>query len=511
MARPPTPRRLPAAVDDASAASAARRGDKRRAATDLMLRLGQFATACAMLAAACSGGTSSSQPVQAPAPSPAPSPAPGAPPGTTTATFVASSADYPNPDRGFYGSAGDDFVAGFDPASVQSVYASGRRLLIASVSLAAFRTGDLSAAFLSALGDRFAAVRSAGMKTTLLFAYDFSGSGVDASATRIARHLEQLQPVLAANADVIPYMRAGFIGAWGEWHSSQSGNSCDEGSAPTSCAAAAANRAIVRDALLRNVPPTTQIDFRYPADLQAWYPDGDAPAQVGMDDDCFLAGPSDTGTYTQPGQRAYAQLLTRQGSFGGETCENAETPIRGTCADILSEGALYHLAWLNGDYAPSVVDGWKNAGCYDQVSASMGYRIQLDRVSNAPTVARGGTLAVHVDLRNVGWARMFVARALVVTIRRRDTGETLAAGAGNLATLAPQATASTRIVVQLPIPAGAATGLYDVFASAPDAFAATQDDVRFSVRFANADQPAAGQSWDASTARLSTGTTVTVQ
>ena len=441
---------------------------------------------------------------------PTPAPAPTGP--TTSAAFASTSADIPNPDRGFYGWAGSDFVSSFDLGSVQSAYANGMRLVLGSINLGAWRTSDLPASFLSQLNANLGAVRSAGMKVTLLFAYDFSGSGADATAAQIERHLAQLKPVLAANADVIPYLRAGFIGAWGEWHSSQSGNSCGYQSGSTSCATADANRAAIRDALFANVPATTQIAFRYPVDLQLWYPSASAaPARVGLHNDCFLAGPTDSGTYTDSSQRPYAQALTVRGAFGGETCDNAETPVRSTCADILSEGAQYHLAWLNSSYASSVLNAWKSGGCYSTVSSLMGYRIQIDRVTHDQTVARGGTATVAVDLRNVGWARMFVARALQVTLRNRSTGATITAQGGDLSTLPEQATGSSRVTVSVNVPAGAATGTYDVLLSAPDAFATTRSDVRFSVHFANADQSGAGQAWQASTGSLSTGTSLTVQ
>ena len=429
---------------------------------------------------------------------------------STSATFAPTAEDFPNPDRGFYSWAGSDFVSAFDPGSVQAAYAAGQRLVHAPVSLAAYRSGDLPASLLSTLGANFAAVRAAGMKTELLFAYDFTAAGNDTSAAQITRHLQQLRPVLAANADVIPYMRAGFIGAWGEWHSSQSGNSCGYHSGTTSCETANANRATVRDALYANVPATTQIGFRYPGDLQLWYPNADGPARAGSNNDCFLAGPSDSGTYTDPSQRPYIMSLTAHAAFGGETCDDAETPVRSTCPDILTEGAQYHLAWLNSQFATSVLDAWKSGGCYPTVSRSMGYRVQLDRVKHATTVARGKKLAVWVDLRNVGWARMFVDRPLVVTLRNRKTGATIAASGGDLATLPAQATASTRIQVHVPVPSGAATGTYDVQLGAPDIFAGTKADVRFAVRFANADQPSAGQAWNASAATLGTGTSVQV-
>jgi hypothetical protein len=428
-----------------------------------------------------------------------------------SARFAATAADLPSPDRGFYGWGGNDFVTSFDLGSIQSAYNAGQRLVLAKVQLDAYRSTDLPASFLSNLASRFAALRSAGMKATLWFNYDFGSGGNDASATQIKRHLEQLKPVLQANADLIPYMRAGFIGAWGEWHSSKSGNSCGYNSGTTSCATADANRAIVRDALLANVPSTTQIGFRYPADLMKWYPSPTQQKRAGLHNDCFQAGPSDSGTYTASGQREYVQALSVNAAFGGENCTNVETPKRMSCSDILAEGPLYHLAWLNASDWSGFISSWRNGGCLATVSGFMGYRMQLDGVTHDTAVSRGGTLPVQVDLRNVGWAKVFTARRLVVTLRHRATGATLNASAGDLSALPSQAKASTRIEVAVSVPAGAATGDYDVYLSAPDIFPATAGDPRFAVRFANADQSGSGQAWDAASARFKAGTTLTVR
>ncbi|MFM8767374.1 MAG: hypothetical protein ACKOD9_06285 [Rubrivivax sp.] len=73
-----------------------------------------------------------------------------------------------------------------------------------------------------------------------------------------------------------------------------------------------------------------------------------------------------------------------------------------------------------------------------------------------------------------------------------------------------QAMASTAVATSVAIPADAAQGDYDVYLSAPDIFAATTCDPRFSVRFANADNSGAGQTWDAAAARFKLGTTLRV-
>jgi Domain of unknown function (DUF4832)/Domain of unknown function (DUF4874) len=447
-----------------------------------------------------------------PSATPSPGPAPTLAAAQVSATFSSTNADFSNPERGFYGWSGNDFVTQYDAGSVQATYNAGHRLLFAKVELDAFRNADFPDTWLTSLNNSFTKVRAAGMKVTLLFSYDFSAGGKDASAAQIKRHTEQLKPVLAANADLIPYMRAGFVGAWGEWHSSQSGNSCGYNALPsTTCLEADANRIIIRDALLANMPATTQIGFRYPPDLQKWYPNATQQSRAGIHNDCFLAGPSDSGTFDDPTSRPYAKALTDQTAYGGETCENAGTPVRNTCEDILSEGAQYHLAWLNINYATSVLNKWKADGCFEQVSRSMGYRLQLDAVSYPPQATAGDTLAVTVDLRNVGWARFFSARKLVVTFKHATSGATINGNAGNLQTLPPQATAATRQVINVALPAGATKGDYTLHLSAPDIFSATAADARFSVRFANTDDSAKAQGWDAASASFKAGTRLTVK
>ena len=184
--------------------------------------------------------------------------------------------------------------------------------------------------------------------------------------------------------------------------------------------------------------------------------------------------------------------------------------MRSSCPDILKEGAEYHLAWLSGDYAPSVLNNWKAEGCYAEVARSMGYRFQLDAASHVLSALAGKSVAVDIDLRNVGWARIFSARKLVATFVNNATGERFSSAAGNLQTLLPQATASTRQTVMVAIPAGVAKGAYTLHLSAPDIFAATASNASFAVRFANADDAAKGQAWIAASGLFKVGTQLAV-
>jgi Domain of unknown function (DUF4832)/Domain of unknown function (DUF4874) len=418
--------------------------------------------------------------------------------------FAPSLAALSNPERGWYDWDGTDFVQAVPDAA--GAYGRGQRLLFAAVDIGAWRERDLPADWLARLDAHLAAVRGAGLKVVLRFAYDWSEAGNDTTPEWMARHLSQLAPVLDAQASAIAHLQAGLIGAWGEWHSSTHGLSYGYHSAPgVSEAQAADARARVRDALLAATPPSVPLQVRYPGDLMRWYPQAAQQRRIGLHNDCFLAGPDDTGTYDNEAARDYIRALSDQTGTGGETCAGA-APLRTRCADVLSEGRAYHLSYLNAGYYEGFIDSWRAEGCIDEVARSMGYRFQLDAVSHPSTAARGSRVRVLVDLRNIGWGRIQSARSLVVALRHIGSGVTLSGSAGDARDWPAQATGASRVSVDLALPAGAPTGDYAVQIGLPDVHAATASDARFAVRFANADVATAGQTHDTSSGRFNTGT-----
>ncbi len=127
-------------------------------------------------------------------------------------------------------------------------------------------------------------------------------------------------------------------------------------------------------------------------------------------------------------------------------------------------------------------------------------------------MARGSTALVQVELRNLGWSRIFSARKLTVTLRHRTTGASLSASGGaDLRTLAPQAATSTTIQIPVPIPASAATGEHDVLLGVPDLHATTAGDLRYAIQPANQDVPGKDQAWEPATARFRVGTRLEVR
>jgi hypothetical protein len=373
-------------------------------------------------------------------------------------------------------------------------------------------TPTLPQSLLDALNAGAALHRATGTKMAMQFSYWFNDGSPEPTLTTILGHIAQLAPFFTANADVIVAVHGGFLGQYGEWAFSSDpsvGN-------PTPTAAA---RVAVRNALLAAVPATIPIGWRIVDDLKIWYPtplnasqafSGSSQARSGLHNDCFLSNPDDSGTYWAPGVpgtgrtlsnpfRAYHAQASNWTTMGGENCSGGQYTA---CADVLYDGPTYHWRYLRDDWGTVFHDGWKAQGCYPEILRSLGYRFQLDSISLPQSVAAGSTANVEINLRNVGWARIFSARKLVVTL----TGGSISGSAGDMRLLPPQATSSTKVVVPVAIPAGTSPGVYAVYVSMPDIWPGTKDKADFAVRFANADDLAKGQQWEAASFRFRVGT-----
>ena len=203
-----------------------------------------------------------------------------------------------NPERGFR------FDGDINPESNFATYyeALGITLVHSYVRLDDYREVDLSQDFLDDLEAGFANMRNSGIKTVLRFSYNFGpypDSEPDASKAQILRHIEQLRPILQNNADVIAWMQAGFIGAWGEWHTSTNGLDNLE------------DKQEILFALLDALPETRMIQVRYPSDIIDMFPEvlsGEQAftqtqqARVGFHNDCFVSSDTDVGTYEKSGE-----------------------------------------------------------------------------------------------------------------------------------------------------------------------------------------------------------------
>jgi hypothetical protein len=430
-----------------------------------MGRAALIAVICGFLSVGCDepstpGGADMMMPI---------SPDAGEPP-LTSRTFVASTRELLNPERGFY-----DLV---DLTSTTNDYSAVRTrgLTLAYAPVVLDPTSDtIPATLLGTLSNSLGRVRTAGIKLIVRFAYNDCACA-DAPRARILTHLQQLQPLFAGNADVMAVVQAGLIGQWGEWHDSTNGlDNTDD-------------RRAILTALLAVLPAARMSQIRTPMFKSDLYGgaltadrafSGTDQARVGHHNDCFLASDTDLGTYATPID-TWKQYVADEGQYtpvGGETC--ALNPPRTDCASATAEMARLHWSFLNINYRPEVLSGWMQGGCMPEIRKTLGYRFTLVDVAYSERVRPGGLLVVQVNLRNDGWAAPYNARpgyvSLGALVARVDAWDLRRLGAGAQATYR----------VTLRVPASLAPGYYPLGLWLPDEASSLRDDPRYAIELGN--------------------------
>lgn len=398
-------------------------------------------------------------------------------PALVARTFTESAGELLNPERGFYGTI--DLLGS---STFSSIRGEGMTLALAGVKLDAFRDKAIDEATLTKIGAGLARARAASIKVILRFQYNDGPVGADdASLARIQGHLTQLEPILAEYADVIALMQAGFIGAWGEWHSSTHGLDTDD------------SRKAVLESILAALPASRMVQVRTPHFVDAIFPGGALTAEQAFSDtnaartahhnDCFLASDDDEGTYEQPVEtwKDYVAQGSRFTPSGGETC--ADNPPRSECASAKAELERLHYRFLNSEYHPGVLDSWTSGGCMAEITQRLGYRFVLEQLEHSGEVRPGGALHLTWTLQNKGYGAIFNARPLQVVLESGATKLTATLGSVDVRRWEPGAVSGD---VRLRLPASIPPGDYKVSLALPDADAALGAKPLYAIQLANA-------------------------
>jgi hypothetical protein len=430
--------------------------------------------------------------------------------------YAPSLEDFPNPERGFYHQLSLFNLGAFrmtlDTATLRRYRDEGVSLLRAYYIIDEFRNTPLTAEALADMNAQFAAVRSAGIKIIPRFTYSFPCAGAlepgescgpaawgdtDAPVARVLGHIEQLAPVLQANADVIAFMEMGFVGPWGEWHDSTNGLLATTFTANQNSAAIVAAvlgalpvRRMVNIALWHQKQAITGIAAPLTA-AQAFT--GTPQARIGHQDDCFLATATNGNTYQnhytgsrdpEPA-RQYLSAENRYLPQGGETCSfGAEAQPFVQCPNALAELARIRWSTINIDYQPQVIDLWRQQGCIADVARRLGYRFRLIAAELPSTAARGSPLAFRLGIVNDGFTAPYNPRAVEIVLRH---------GVTRVETKLPVNAdprfwggGETQILsLSAGVPANLALGTYDVLLNLPDPEPTLRSRPEYSIRLAN--------------------------
>lgn len=286
-------------------------------------------------------------------------------------------------------------------------------------------TGPLSAGMLTSINSGIAAYGGSGMRLIIRFTYNFGPIGpgaMDAPINVISTHIDQLAPILLQNKDLIFALEAGFIGTWGEWHSSTNGNDT------------AAAQKVVLDKELNYFNGVFPVLVRYPGNLITYTGSITPPLGLGLHDD-FYASNSDDGATWNPCAGGYclpnysaSQLMSYAAEVSTNTMFVGEFgglyPVLQTCDALDAYSYTLHPQSITIFPGADIGTELQNEGCAQSFYNRVGTRIVLQRAAIIGNPIPGGQLFVALTIMNAGYGR--VIRQRPVTLVLIQTGRAVA-------------------------------------------------------------------------------------
>jgi len=337
--------------------------------------------------------------------------------GQEKVTYAVSNEVFTNPERGFMHTwQVNSEGAAITAASLANLKKENVSLILRLYYLEKFKTTALSEAQLNLIKTDFTRLRESGLKCVLRFAYTDAQDGTDASVAVISGHLDQLKPILEENKDVIAFVQAGFVGAWGEWYYT------------TNQLTTPANKKLILDKLLEAFPKEIKIQVRTPKikqDFVATTTAMDAAvgygntntARLGFHNDCFMASVDDYGTYINvTAEKTYVSNEALFVPTGGETCPPTDVPVA-SCSIAEKEMTLLKWTYLNLDYYGPVLQEWRNNNCFTDFERKLGYRLALASSSVNKEIAVNGTLEFNAVINNSGFAPVYNPKNTYLILR----------------------------------------------------------------------------------------------
>ncbi|MUL39005.1 hypothetical protein BWI75_22540 [Gloeocapsopsis sp. AAB1 = 1H9] len=430
-----------------------------------------------------------------------------------TTTYQGSLENFASPERGFYA----NFLTKHQDSPLQAfqlktVKAENISLVRRVYVIPQYRYNSLPQSFLEFVKQDFDRARDAGVKLVVRFAYNWDIGGYDAPKDIILTHLEQLQPILSNNYDVIAYLEAGFIGAWGQW------NRSSHQLINNSTLDVTADSRSIFYKMLSALPPQRMVLLPFPKQKMDMFNttqplnsdeafSGTYRARTGTHNDGFLASSDNLGFYTYRQVDRDKQYLGNDNLYvvhGGETASASEhaQPYIG-CANALKEMAQLRWSVLNSEFHHAVLQRWEQQGCMLEIKRRLGYRFRLTNATIPAKVKPSGTFAMTFTVNNDGWASAYNPRKVEIVLRHKQTGKEYYLPVNEEPRKWMPGNSKT-VNVEGGIPANMPHGKYQVFLNFPDPSPKLYRRPAYSIRLANQN------TWEAATGYNSLLRSVTI-
>ncbi len=319
-----------------------------------------------------------------------------------------------NPGRGFYVQFDSSDTGGFYSLKEKNI-----SVILLTFDIKEYTEQEISQEKLNELQSAFDQARQFGLSVVFRAGYDFRSDDLFSDPkdlNLIKRHIQQVKPILHKNQDVLLGVQAGFLGAWGEWHSS---NHADEtGHIPANVI----NQVV--EELCDAVPPPITIALRRPRFIRVLDAKRIDLNRIGFHNDALFASDNDLATYDDKNysrEQELEYIYNRIGDVanGGEMPWISEftMPERAT-----SELRSLRLQYLNNEYNKAVLEDWakykyNNQNFLEYVRTKLGYQLSLKQAKIPQKFRQGKSIDITLTVVNNGFGGLAVpySAELVVT------------------------------------------------------------------------------------------------
>ena len=355
-----------------------------------------------------------------------------------------------NPERGFYSHQRITMRPyGSDIMTVRQVR-NARQLIHLRVDIGAFGRDsesddqDFTNDMLDALNQTMENIRAEGRTVIVRFAYDWSSNyyggeyigNEPEDISQVLRHIQQLSDFFHEFEDVITAVEGGFLGPWGEQHSSP--------------LLSTENLNLIIEGLLEAVPETRTISVRRPVTFANWAgveigeidefvaDPGTAAYRVGIYNDGYLGSLDDMGTYKN--RDIETRWLRHHGLhtfFGGEVVGPHASPLTfyNTVEHATEEMFITRTSYLNIAWRREVLDRWRETeyegsnnhyrgvSGFDFINNHLGYRYVIRDSRLTENLPLGDELVLNAQIENVGAGNKVNETELTVLLVCEESGE----------------------------------------------------------------------------------------
>ncbi len=387
----------------------------------------------------------------------------------TCAYLSESSAELPNPGRGWYQVYSFDVREKIDEGELKWCLDVREHLALVTIDIGCCRDRDLTDEELLNVRRIFDFFASHGKQMIVRTVYDREGKGPEREPEKfsmVLQHIRRLGPLFAKYAAYILTLQGLLVGSWGEMHDSRylsDEKLCELAGTMWEATGGSCCLAVRR-------PVQRRILCASP-NGRAW--------RIGLFDDGLFASASHLGTFAE-GEYGARNAVDAQGclinarpwpdekelDYLNRECarvpNGGEAPGSGGAADGFSQKEILdtmrrmHLTYLNRVYSEKVISGWKQmnysgedaayqeGSLYDYIGQHLGYRFVIKEVSAVPNREAGAaweprrffssfgkkktksealTMTVTIRGRNVGFGNLYSPAHLTLIARGSDGSE----------------------------------------------------------------------------------------